>query len=129
MSRRCDLLAVGVMSGNKVSHSNRKTRRRFLPNLKKISFKSETLGVDVNLKVATSTLRTVNKFGNIDNFLVNYRYSKLTEEARKLRRKIKKKLIKLGKLEEVKIIKEKKIFVKSPSKRVLKRQALAKSES
>ena len=129
MSRRCDLLAVGVMSGNKVSHSNRKTRRRFLPNLKKISFKSETLGVDVNLKVATSTLRTVNKFGNIDNFLVNYRYSKLTEEARKLRRKIKKKLIKLGKLEEVKIVKEKKIFAKSPSKRVLKRQALVKSES
>jgi large subunit ribosomal protein L28 len=129
MSRRCDLLAVGVMSGNKVSHSNRKTRRRFLPNLRKISFKSETLGVEVKLKVATSTLRTVNKFGNIDNFLVNYRYSKLTEEARKLRRKIKKKLIKLGKLEEVKIIKEKKIFVKKPSKRVVKRQALAKSES
>ena len=129
MSRRCDLLAVGVMSGNKVSHSNRKTRRRFLPNLKKISFKSDSLGVDINLKVAASTLRTVNKFGNIDNFLVNYRYSKLTEEAQKLRRQIKKKLIKLGKLEEVKIIKEKKIIVRIPSKRVAKRQALAKSES
>jgi large subunit ribosomal protein L28 len=129
MSRRCDLLAVGVMSGNKVSHSNRKTRRRFLPNLKKISFKSDSLGVDVSLKVAASTLRTVNKFGNIDNFLVNYRYSKLTEEAKKLRRQIKKKLIKLGKLEEVKIIKEKKIIVRNPSKRVAKRQALAKSES
>lgn len=108
MSRKCDLLAIGVMSGNKVSHSNRKTRRRFLPNLKTISFKSDSLGSDLTLKVATSTLRTINKFGNIDNFLVNYRCNKLTEEAQKLRRQIKRKLIKLGKLEEVKIVKEKK---------------------
>lgn len=128
MSRRCDLLAVGVMSGNSVSHSNRKTRRRFLPNLKKISFKSDSLGVGINLKVAASTLRTVNKFGNIDNFLVNYRYSKLTEEAQKLRRQIKKKLIKLGKLEEVKIAKEKKVIARKPSKRVAKRQAALTKE-
>lgn len=108
MSKRCDLLAVGVMSGNKVSHSNRKTRRRFLPNLREISFKSDVLGVDLNLKIAASTLRTVNKFGNIDGFLVNYPYAKLTEQARKLRIKIKKKLVKSGKLSEVKIVKEKK---------------------
>ncbi|MBU6141251.1 MAG: 50S ribosomal protein L28 [Proteobacteria bacterium] len=108
MSRRCDLLAVGVMSGNKVSHSNRKTRRRFLPNLQTLSFKSDTLGVELNLKVATSTLRTINKFGSIDNFLVNYRYAKLTPEAQKIRNKIKQKLIKSGRLDEVKIVKEKK---------------------
>ncbi len=118
MSRRCDLLAVGVMSGNKVSHSNRKTRRRFLPNLREISFKSETLGVDLNLKIAASTLRTVNKFGNIDGFLVNYPYAKLTEQARKLRLKIKKKLVKTGKLNEVKIVKE--IKVKSANERSAK---------
>ena len=109
MSRRCELLAVGVMSGNKVSHSNRKTRRRFLPNLREVSFKSDVLGCDVNLKIAASTLRTVNKFGNIDSFLVNYPYAKLTEKARKLRIKIKKKLVKTGKLAEVKIATEKKI--------------------
>ncbi len=108
MSKKCELLAVGVMSGNKVSHSNRKTRRRFLPNLKDISFKSDVLGVDLTLKVAASTLRTVNKFGNIDNFLVNYRYLKLTEVAQKLRRQIKKKLVKSGKLEEVQIVRTKK---------------------
>ncbi len=108
MSRRCDLLAVGVMTGNKVSHSNRKTRRRFLPNLREISFKSDTLGCDLNLKIAASTLRTINKFGSIDNFLVNYRYNKLTDAAKKLRTQIKKKLIKLGKLSEVKIVKESK---------------------
>jgi large subunit ribosomal protein L28 len=105
MSRRCELLAVGVMSGNKVSHSNRKTRRRFLPNLKAVSFQSDALGSDLVLKVAASTLRTINKYGNIDNFLVNYRFAKLTESAQKLRRQIKKKLIKLGKLDEVKVVK------------------------
>jgi len=101
------LLAVGVMTGNKVSHSNRKTRRRFLPNLKAISFKSETLGAELNLKIAASTLRTVNKYGSIDNFLVNYGYAKLTDSAKKLRTQIKKKLVKLGKLDEVRIVKEK----------------------
>ncbi len=112
MSRKCELLSVGVMSGNKVSHSNRKTRRRFLPNLKEVSLKSEVMGGDIKLKIAASTLRTINKYGNIDNFLVNCRNAKLTESAQKLRRQIKKKLIKLGKLEEVKIVKEKKAVVK-----------------
>jgi len=116
MSRRCDLLSVGVMVGNKVSHSNRKTRRRFLPNLKTISFKSDTLGSELTLKVATSTLRTINKYGNIDNFLVNYRANKLSESAQKLRRQIKRKLIKLGKLDEVQVIKVKK--VEAPKKAV-----------
>ncbi len=108
MSKRCELLAVSVMSGNKVSHSNRKTRRRFLPNLKDVSFQSDALGVSLNLRIAASTLRTVNKFGNIDSFLVNYPYAKLTAQGKKLRIQIKKKLVKLGKLDEVKIIKENK---------------------
>jgi large subunit ribosomal protein L28 len=104
MSRRCDLIAkVGVMSGNNVSHSNRKTRRRFLPNLCQASFNSEALGVSVNLRVAASTLRTVNKYGNIDNFLVNYRYAGLTDEARRLRNKIVKSLVKKSKFDELKV--------------------------
>ncbi len=108
MSRKCDLLNVGVMSGNNVSHSNRKTRRRFLPNLKAVALHSDTLGIDINLRIAAATLRTVNKYGNIDNFLVNYRYAKLTEQARNLRNKIKRKLVKTGKLAEVQVVKEKK---------------------
>jgi large subunit ribosomal protein L28 len=123
MSRICELLAVGVMSGNKVSHSNRKTRRRFLPNLKTISFKSDALGSDLTLKIAASTLRTVNKYGSIDNFLVNHRYAKFTDLAKKLRVQIKKKLIKLGKLEEVKIVKEKKVLVKKESKKKVAKAA------
>lgn len=108
MSKKCDLLAVSVMSGHNVSHSNRKTKRKFYPNLKEMSFKSEVLGVDINLRLAASSLRTVNKYGNIDNFLINYRFSKLTDLAKKYRSKIKNKLVKLGKLEEYKIVKESK---------------------
>ncbi|MFT5703405.1 MAG: large subunit ribosomal protein L28 [Rickettsiales bacterium] len=104
MSRRCDLIAkIGVMSGNNVSHSNRKTRRRFLPNLCDLTFGSEALGVNLNLKVAASTLRTINKYGNIDNFLVNYRFNQLSVEGKQIRNKIKKALIKKGQFEEVKI--------------------------
>ncbi len=103
MSRKCDLLSVGVMSGNKISHSNRKTRRRFLPNLKTVSFKSEILGVDLTLKVAASTVRTINKFGGIDGFLVNYRHNKLSDAAKKLRTKLNKKLVELDKVDEFKI--------------------------
>lgn len=107
MTRKCDLLNVRTMSGNKVSHSNRKTRRRFLPNLRDVAFKSEVLGVNVNLKVNASTLRTINKYGNIDIFLVNYPFNKMTDTAKKLRIKIKRKLNAQGKLEEVKIYRQK----------------------
>ena len=91
MSRKCELLNIGPISGNKVSHSNRKTRRRFLPNIKSISFFSDSLGVNLNLRVATSTLRTINKYGNIDNFLTKYHFNKLSEKAQLMRIKIKKK--------------------------------------
>jgi large subunit ribosomal protein L28 len=108
MTRKCDLLNVRPMSGNKVSHSNRKSKRRFLPNLRELSFRSDTLGVDVNLRVSTSTLRTINKFGNIDNFLVNYRFNKMSDLAKKIRMKIKKKLIAQNKLQEIEINNSKK---------------------
>lgn len=113
MSRKCDLLGVAPMSGNKVSHSNRKTRRRFLPNLKTMALKSDSLGVDLRLKVAASTLRTINKYGNLDAFLVSYRFAKLSELARNLRLKIKKKLIVTGKLDEVRIIRKKRCSKKA----------------
>ena len=89
MSKKCELLNISPMSGNKVSHSNRKTRRRFLPNLKKISLFSDILGVNLNIRIATSTLRTINKYGNIDNFLTNFRFNKLSPRGQALRLKIK----------------------------------------
>ncbi len=115
------------MSGNKISHSNRKTKRRFLPNLKEISFPSEVLGVSVKIKVAVSTLRTINKYGNIDSFLVNARYSKLGDFAKKLRIKIKRKLISQNKLSNYLIVKEVKKIERPLSKRAKKIAALRQS--
>lgn len=126
MSKKCDLLATKAMTGNKVSHSNRKTKRKFNPNLNILSFASDALGTKVNLRVSSATLRTVNKYGSLDSFLVNYRFSKLTDLAKKLRRKIQNKLIKLGKLEEVKVVAEKKAA--KPKKATVAKKAVAKKE-
>lgn len=118
MSKVCELLGVSIQTGNNVSHSNRKTKRRFYPNLRNVAFKSDVLGVKLNLKVATSTLRTVNKFGNIDNFLVNYKFLKLSKVAQALRNKIKKKLVKSDNVESVKSpVVKKKVYASAKSKR------------
>ncbi len=119
MSKVCELLGVSIQTGNNVSHSNRKTKRRFYPNLRNVAFKSDVLGVKLNLKVATSTLRTVNKYGNIDSFLVNYKFLKLSSLAQSLRNKIKKKIIKSNELESVQNpISKKPVYPSAKSKRV-----------
>lgn len=88
MSRRCSIdAAKGPVSGNKISHSNRKTKRRFLPNLQMFTFLSEVLG-KVSLKLSPSTARTIEHNNGIDNFLVTTSNSKLTTLAQKLKKKI-----------------------------------------
>jgi large subunit ribosomal protein L28 len=88
MSRTCELLGVGVQYGNKVSHSNRKTRRRFMPNIQPISLISDALGVTVRLNLSASTVRTVEHNGGLDNFLLTTATTKLTEEGARLKRRI-----------------------------------------
>ena len=63
MSRVCLLTGKRPIAGNNVSHSNRRTKRQFLPNLIKKRFFIPETGEWVTLKVATSTLRTINKLG------------------------------------------------------------------
>lgn len=92
MSRRCELTGVGVQSGNNVSHSNRRTRRRFLPNLNDVALKSEALGCSVPLRITAATLRSVEHNGGLDGYLVTAKAHKLTEAGQKLRRRIKKAL-------------------------------------
>jgi len=87
MARRCDLTGKGVMTGNNVSHAHNKTRRRFLPNLQETTLISDALG-PVQLKVAASTLRTVEHNGGLDAFLISTSDSKLTVPARKLKRQV-----------------------------------------
>ena len=127
MARRCELTGVGVMSGNNVSKSNRRTKRTFVPNLKEVRFPSETLGNDVGLKVTAATLRTVNKYGGLDSFLVNYPFEKLTEEAKTLRRQIEKALKNSGKYENIKVIKKAEKKERAPKKRVVKKAEAKKT--
>jgi large subunit ribosomal protein L28 len=90
MARKCALTDKGVLAGNNVSHSNRKTRCRFLPNLKSVTLLSEALGA-ISLRIAVKTLRTIDKKGGIDRFLLDTSNKNLTEEAISLKAKIKKK--------------------------------------
>lgn len=89
MSRRCDLTGKGVQAGNNVSHSNRKTRRRFLPNLRQTTVVSDALGA-VSLRVSANALRTIDHKGGLDNYLLGTADSKLPQEALVLKRRLKK---------------------------------------
>ena len=70
MSRRCELTAKGPQVGHKVSHSNIKTKRRFLPNLVNVTFISDALGRNVRLRVSTNALKSVDHNGGLDAFLL-----------------------------------------------------------
>lgn len=88
MARKCALTGRGVMTGNNVSHANNRTRRRFLPNLQDVSLMSDALGQTVSLRVCASTVRTVEHNGGLDAYLLGTSNLKLTEEAKKLKRRI-----------------------------------------
>ena len=88
MSMKCELTGKSYQSGNNVSHAKNRTKRRFLPNLQNISFLSEKLGKKIQLKVAASTIRTVEKKGGLDAFLVKTSNTKLPSEALKLKKLI-----------------------------------------
>ena len=86
MSMRCELTGKSFQTGNNVSHAKNRTKRRFKPNLQNVSFSSELLKQKFQLKVAVSTIRTVEKKGGLDDFLVNTPNSKLALRAKKIKK-------------------------------------------
>ena len=92
MSRRCELTAKGVQVGHKVSHSNRKTKCRFLPNLCNVTMISETLGRSVRLRVSTNAIKSVDHNGGLDAFLLKASADNLSPRALELKRAIVKKV-------------------------------------
>ena len=92
MARRCELTGKAVQSGNLVSHSNRKTRTRFLPNLCNVTLISDALGRSVKLRVAAASLRSVEHRGGLDAFLLKASAEDLSPGALALKREIAKKL-------------------------------------
>src|SRR5260370_17403516 len=81
MSRRCELTAKGPLVGHTVSHSNIKTKRRFLPNLCNVTFISDALGKNVRLRVSTNAIKPVDHPGALDAFLSKTRPAHLSRRA------------------------------------------------
>ena len=85
MSKKCELTGKRPLKGHKVSHANNKTKRRFLPNLKKISFKSDILKRNIRLNVSNAALRTVDFKGGLDKFLKTAKSKNLSKRVKKLK--------------------------------------------
>jgi large subunit ribosomal protein L28 len=88
MSRRCELSGKGVLTGNNVSHSNIKTRRRYLPNLNQVTLQSEALGRSFKFRIAASTLRTVDHRGGLDAYMQKAKETELSPRALKVKKDI-----------------------------------------
>jgi large subunit ribosomal protein L28 len=88
VSRHCDLTGSRTRAGQNVSHSNRRTKRRFDPNLQRVHLESEALGTRVALRVSTRALRTVQKRGGLDAFLLTTDDARLPPRALRLKHRI-----------------------------------------
>lgn len=92
MSRRCELTGIGPMVGHSVSHSNIKTKRRFLPSLKTVKVASDSLGQTFSLRISNAALRTLDFKGGLDAYIVKARDEELSLKARRIKRQVKAKL-------------------------------------
>jgi large subunit ribosomal protein L28 len=91
MAWRCELTGKTAQTGHKVSHSNRKSKRRFLPNLCSVRMISDALGRSVRLRISTNALRTVDHRGGLDAFLIKAKEDELSPRALELKRQVEKK--------------------------------------
>ena len=91
MSRRCELTLKGPQVGHKVSHSNHKTKRRFLPNLVNVTFLSDVLGRGVRMRVSTNAVKSVDHRGGFDAYLIKAKDDVLSPRALRLKRQVAKK--------------------------------------
>ena len=92
MSRRCELTAKGPLVGHKVSHSNIKSKRRFLPNLVNVTLRSDALGRAVRLRISANALKSVDHRGGLDAFLMKAKEDELSARALDIKRQVQKKL-------------------------------------
>ena len=88
MSKKCELTGKIPLKGHKVSHANNKTKRKFLPNLKKVKFKSEILNRSLRLTVSNAGVRSVDKKGSFDQYIKSAKVRYLSLRLKKLKRSI-----------------------------------------
>ena len=86
MSKKCELTGKIPLKGHKVSHANNKTKRRFLPNLKKVKFKSDILKKSLKLTVSNAGVRSVDKKGSFDQFIKSTKVRNLSIRLRKIKK-------------------------------------------
>jgi large subunit ribosomal protein L28 len=86
MSKVCELTGKRLQIGHNVSHANNKTKRRFFPNLKKVSFKSEKLNRDIPIKICKRAIKAVDLRGGIDEFLLRAKNKNLSPRVKKIRK-------------------------------------------
>jgi len=91
MARRCELTGKTVLVGNNVSHANNKTKRVFRPNLQVISLASDALRETFKLKICMSALRSIDRIGGIDAYLLKAKDATLSPKALRLKHAIAKK--------------------------------------
>jgi large subunit ribosomal protein L28 len=94
MARRCPLTGKGIQSGHNVSHANNKTKRRFMPNLQQASLTSDALGGVVHIRLSVNAIRTVEHNGGLDAYLLGISNTRLSDDARRLKKRIEKALAK-----------------------------------
>ena len=88
MSKKCELTGKSPLKGHRVSHANNKAKRKFFPNLKKVTFKSDILKRNVKLSITNAALRTVDFKGGLDFYLKSVKSFKLSQKAKKLKNQI-----------------------------------------
>ena len=88
MSKKCELTGKSPLKGHKVSHANNKVKRKFFPNLKKVTFKSDILKRNIKLNVSNAALRSVDYKGGLDFYLKSVKSFKLSAKAKKLKNRI-----------------------------------------
>ena len=88
MSKKCELTGKSPLKGHKVSHANNKVKRKFFPNLKTVTFKSDILKRNIRLSVSNAALRTVDYKGGLDFYLKSVKSIKLSSKAKKLKNQI-----------------------------------------
>ena len=90
MTRRCELTGKLPMSGQLRSHAENKTKRTFRPNLCEVTLISDALQRKVRLRISAHALKSVERRGGLDAFLIKAKEEELSQRCRKLRREVKK---------------------------------------
>ena len=93
MAWRCELTGKNCQIGHKVSHSNRKTKRQFKPNLLNVTLLSDALGRSIRVRISANALKTVDHRGGLDAFLLKAKDAELSPRVLEIKRQLAKKRV------------------------------------